>query len=296
MRGFCLVLSSILLASTISLAQHHSGGGGSAPSSPSSSSSPSFPSSPSPSMSSGSSSSSSSSAGSHSSPAPSTPSSAPSPSHAPSSPVPSVNNSPASHPIARDPDVDAKHIVIEPKNPVEPVKDVKTAEPDLRHRICEGANCPEKEPRQAEHPPVDSELRHRICLNGKCQECSAADAKAGKCGGTAFNPNEQQNCSVNESWNGSTCISRCSSGMTWNGFSCSNLNECASVNGRSAALADEIRMAKERMKRECTASPSSSECESAKIAYGDAVERYRLLRDGTTSALCRGELLDPLTI
>ena len=191
-------------------------------------------------------------------------------------------------------------ILDDPKNPpmAAPVKDAKTADPDLRHRLCENGPCkkePEPEP-LAHKQPEDPELRRRVCLNGKCNECGTGPLDKKCPSETPQNNNVNQACQPYESWNGGGCTSRCSAAETWNGFSCSNMAECAGVNARAAALADEIRAAKGGMKRECSADPDSTECTAAKAVYDDAIMRYRALIGGTTSLTCRTALGDPMTI
>jgi len=286
MRCFTVVLAGLLLIPSAVFAQRPSGAAP-APSSPT----PSSPA-PSPSI--------SPPAMSHSAPMPS-PAPSPAPSHVSSPPtMPSVNNSPASHPTPRSPEPDARRVLPDPRSPSVTVQQTKPAEPDLRHRICANGPCKEPEPPPVAKP-VEPDLRRRLCVHGQCGECGPGQTgKDGTCVVKTPQPvaaaaTPAQTCQPGQRWNGASCGSVCQPGESWNGASCSNLSECASLNGRSANLASELRGLLTQMRTACQQNPSGQECIALTQRHDGALLEYQVLFNGAPLS-CRATLADPLSL
>jgi hypothetical protein len=90
-----------------------------------------------------------------------------------------------------------------------------------------------------------------------------------------------QQCQPNEYWNGTACAVR--------------QTQCAGIDGRAAALANEVRAAKMQMQNACSSNSSELDCSSLKLNYDGAVERYRMLLN-EAPVNCRGTLADPLSL
>jgi hypothetical protein len=70
--------------------------------------------------------------------------------------------------------------------------------------------------------------------------------------------------------------------------------ECATINSRSASLANEVRAAKAQMQSACS-NNSAQDCSALKQNYDGAVERYRMLMN-EAPANCRTLVPDPLSL
>jgi len=301
--SICLV---VLLLSSFAIAQHHEAGSAPAPSptpSPAPAASPSPSPVPAPSASSSSASASSASAV-HSSP--------PTPSFTESHPAPSVSSTTHqnSTPPAASSDrvsanarvADAEHVSSTPKVSGEekisgaarigehpPDKDhiEKPAEPDLRHRVCEG--CKDI-PKKIE--PVESDLRQRVCPNGPCVCPTGQTASKGGC---VASPEASNQCSPGQAWNGANCVvsTQCPGGEIWNGSSCQA--NCASVSGLSANLIIQLRSAHRERDEACRQDPSSTACQQTDGRYHSTLGEYENIWAGAPSS-CRVLLPVPETI
>lgn len=338
MRLSGLSLAAVLIFSSIVFAQHS--GTSSTPSAPAASPapaaapSPSHSSSPSSTPSSSSSSSSSSSHSSMSS-APasvhenhSAPSSGATFSHTPNSAASETHSAPSASRV-RQPDTERvtpdqrvsgeSRIVGAPRigeHPVEKPEEPKPAEPDLRHRVCEGAEC--KEPAKVEPPQPD--LRHRVCVTGNCGCPPGQTAGKGGCvtpppptPPAGVNDTRATGCETGTVWNGTACASapgNCPVGLVWNGVSCapyrqcragetwdgtrcvSTPAECAGYEGRAAPLVMELRNLRAEVQQACGANPSGQACIDLRQDQQNAHARYLGLWSEAPSA-CRTTLPDP---
>ena len=319
MRLSSLCLTVVLLFSSGVFAQHHDS---SAPSSPPPSPAPSAAPSPAPTPAPSAPPSISTSAAPSSSSSVSTwhssaPSSSPSPStpaiHVPPSAGSATNQvgdsnisrSPVAHAPASEPErvIPAQRLAAEDKiapaarigeDSPEKERELKPAEPDLRHRICGGGAC--KEPATKPAPP-ESDLRRHICLNGTCGCPAGQTASKTGCVPTAVTSAANQ-CQPGEYWSGGACLpsSQCGAGEYWNGVNCTAASaNCVNFIGRSAMLANELRSLRAQIQFACSQSPPVQECKALKLRQLGAVQRYQMLVSEAGPA-CRVTLPDPLSL
>jgi len=285
--SICLV---VLLLSSFTIAQHHEAG--SAPSAPAPSSAPvAAPSIPAPSIPSPPPSSPSPPAApSYSAPSVSAVHSVPTPSTAESHMAPSAtpvtSNAGSADRVAPTPRVsepEAGRVTAAPKisgdekissaprigeNTAGKDRDAKRSEPDLRHRVCEGAECKVHPPSPE---PTETNLRHRVCPDGHC-ECPPGQT-AGKAGCVVSQPSDQ--CLPGQAWNGASCaaLTACPAGQVRIGASCEA--DCASVNGMTANLIMELRSARRQRDEACQQDPSSASCQQLDGHYHVTLSEYQ---------------------
>ena len=309
MRLSSLSFAVALLCSSIALAQHHEAG--SAPS-PAPSPAPAPPS-PSPSFSTA-----SSAPVSHGSMS-SAPASVPENHVAPSSgatfgPVshsaPSETHSgPTTAPAAHVPEPSSGRVIPDQKisgenrivsaprigeHPLEKQEEEKPAQSDLRHRICEGAACKERETKAE---PPQSDLRRRVCLTGSCS-CPAGQTqgKNGCVATAAAVPPDQ--CAGGQYWNGGSCLpsGQCRPEQTWNGANCVNsAAQCASFTTRGAGLVNELMGLKAQIREACSQSPTSSDCGDLKLRHRGTLQQYQMLRT-EAGPNCWSTMADPASL
>ena len=296
MRRSSICLVVLLVLSSFAIAQHHEAPSAPAPS-PAPVATPSVPAPP--------------------------PSSPPPP--APTAPSPSAPTASAAH-IAPTPSIPESHITTQAQNPTpraEPAsrasqpetgrvtsapkitgdekissaprigeadKDrvAKPGEPDLRHRVCEGAACKEN-PQKPE--PSEADLRHRICPDGHC-ECPPGKT-AGKTGCVTSQPSDQ--CSPGQVWNGASCAesTQCPAGQIRNGASC--LADCSAVNGMTANLILQLRSLHQDRDAACGQDPSGNVCVQVDGRYRNALGEYENAW-ASAPTNCRGLLPVPQSI
>lgn len=180
------------------------------------------------------------------------------------------------------------------QNPPEKEGNVKPAEPDLRHRICEGGPCKEPSPK-----PVapESDLRKRICINGPCTCPPGQTVTKGGCVVTVLNnaPEVHDQCQSGQYWNGAACqlSERCQPGLYWNGAACVlSAAECAGLNARASGIITELHALRARLEQACRPSPPSQECDAIKLERAGTRQRYQMmLTEGP--ARCATALPDP---
>ena len=308
------VMVAVLLFSSAVFAQHSSPSSApsSPPPSPPASAAPSSPP-PAPAPSS-----SSSASSFHSEPSGPSPSSTPSfsssnsmGSHVSSAPASSNSESSASHAAAPSSGTTSERLSPEPKIPgngkivpssrigdvpaaKEKEKGERAAESDLRRPICKDGPCKEVTHKE----PVESDLRHPVCKDKPCT-CPPGEA-TGKNGGCVAAPtNSGGSCGAGEDWNGAACVASggpCAADTYWNGASCvARQTECAGIEARASALANEVRAARAQMQDSCSNNPSEQECSDRKQNYEGTIERYRMLLN-EAPANCRSVVPDPLSL
>jgi hypothetical protein len=150
-------------------------------------------------------------------------------------------------------------------------QDEKHADPDLRHRICDGKDC-EKHP--SKPAPSESDLRVRPCLKEPCP------------------------CPAGTTWSGHGCIAssqdKCPAGQIRSNGSCTT-DECASLVARAASIAQQARDARARMEQVCSQDPYGQECADLKREHEALLQQYRALYF-SVPINCRGQLPDPSTL
>jgi hypothetical protein len=212
---------------------------------------------------------------------------------------------PTAHTAASDSEhvIPAQKVVAEEKvapaarigeNSQEREREVKPAQPDLRHRICEGEACKEPAPRPG---PPESDLRRHLCVNGNCGCPAGQTAGKNGCVSAAVTSPANQ-CQPGESWNGGACLpsGQCLAGGYWNGVSCvASSAGCASFIGSGAILASELRSLKAQIQSACSQNPSGQECNDLKARQSGAVLRYQMLLT-EAGPTCWTTLPDPLSL
>ena len=173
------------------------------------------------------------------------------------------------------------------ENPPEKDHVAKPAEPDLRHKVCEG--CKDV-PKKIE--PAESDLRQRVCPNGPCA-CPTGQTAAK--GGCVASPEASTQCLPGQTWNGANCTAStvCPAGEIWNGASCQA--NCANTNGLAANLIIELRSLHRDRDSACRQDPSSTLCQQLDGRYRNALGEYNNVWAGAPTS-CRGLLPVPETI
>ena len=177
----------------------------------------------------------------------------------------------------------------------------KPAEPDLRHRVCEGEGCKAN----TSKPEVpESDLRRRVCLSGPCGCPQGQTASKGGCvssggGGTTTNyETTQTTCGPGTVWNGATCVatsSSCAAGQVWNGAACvpsrqcpvgeiwngtrcvNSTMECASYDAQALPLVTELRRLKSDAEQACSQDHQGQACANLQAQQQASFNRYSAL-------------------
>ncbi len=142
------------------------------------------------------------------------------------------------------------------------------SESDLRHRVCEGADCKNNPKRTA---PEEADLRHRVCPNGHC-ECPPGET-AGKTGCVVSQPAGQ--CLPGDASNGANCTAStsCPAGQVRSGGSCQS--DCSTTIGITGNLIVELRSARRQKDEACQQDPAGSVCQQADGHYHVALSEYQ---------------------
>ena len=268
MRLSSLCVATVFLFSSLTFAQHSSGGGGSSGGSSGGGSHGG---------SSGGSSSASSSGGSHTSGGTSSSSSAHSSggsgSHGSSA---HSSASPSSHANANTSHPNTVHSVREPNNVRARTEttEKKSFFSFLRHPFRK----PEPKP---EPKKLVADLRRPVCLKGPCPVCPVGQARiGGACTGTAaVNNNTRRYCSSGEIWNGGACLQQTRF-----------LDDCAGLRMTLQQQAQRMQSAESVRQSACAAGPTQSctdltnAAQSESGLYRTLEERYRTCMQRPMSA------------
>lgn len=150
-------------------------------------------------------------------------------------------------------------------------RDVKPAQPDLRHRVCNGEPCKEPAPKPE---PGESDLRHPVCPNGHCP-CAPGE-KAGNGG-----------CVVAAVTDPTT---PCEAGSVRNGTSCRA--DCSVLTSQAGNLIPELRSARRDRDEACRQDPAGTLCQQLDGHYHTTWAEYQNLWAGAAPE-CRTTLPDP---
>ncbi|MFZ0808711.1 MAG: hypothetical protein WAN03_21125 [Candidatus Sulfotelmatobacter sp.] len=136
-------------------------------------------------------------------------------------------------------------------------------ESDLRHRVCEGADCKDNPKKKA---PEEADLRHHVCPNGHC-ECPPGQT-AGKTGCVVSQPPDQ--CLPGEACSAGTA---CPAGQARVGGSCQS--DCSATMGITSNLTVELRGARRQRDEACQQDPAGNVCQQLDGHYHAALSEYQ---------------------
>lgn len=273
MKLSSLLVAILLIVSSVVFAQHSSGGGSSSGSSSSSSSSSGAShssysnGSSSGSYSSSSHSSSSASAINHSSGS----ASRGSPAGSAAKPQNEKNTSVQGHNAAtssKNPQPAHRGLIAFLRHPFRKPA-LQTAEADRRRPICKGktCQCPPGETAGKNGECVVSVATNNLCRQGRYWDTAACSPA--------------YRCLANQYWNGAFCIAAA--------------DDCAALEARASALANEVRGIDGQMQTPCANDRSAPDCSELTQSHERARQRYQMLWNQATPS-CRTRLLDPLSL
>ncbi len=144
--------------------------------------------------------------------------------------------------------------------------------------------------------PAEADRRRPICKGKTCQ-CPPGET-AGKNGGCVVSVATNNLCRQGRYWDTAACSPayRCLANQYWNGVFCvAAADDCATIEARASALANELRGIDGQMQTACANNRSAPDCSELTQSHEGARQRYQMLWNQAASS-CRTRLLDPLSL
>jgi len=166
--------------------------------------------------------------------------------------------------------------------------------PEVRHRVCPEGPCKNLATKPG---PPESDLRHHHCLTGNCPCPPGQSPNKNGCVATVLT-NPVEYCTPGEYWNGAACgpPPACAPGELWNGVSCvvSDM-ACAAFDNRAEMLINELLALKAQVRTACSQDPGSQECDDRKLRQRQTLEQYQMLQT-EAGPNCAAVLPDPISL